>query len=255
MPVAEFDLPYAPASCYKHPVKTAQHLLATLAAVIVLAFFSIALTNCKTRGKAEQSETETFEETLSKAEQGDAKAQFNLGARYGKGKGVKKDNAEAVKWFRKAAEQGNAEAQLVFGAFCAKGIVVVKNEVEAVKWYLKAAEQGYDEAQAALGDCYAEGKGVEEDNAEAVKWFRKAAEQGLAGAQYKLGSYSYQGIGVVKNDLLAYQWYLLASANGVEAAGEDVSKLEAKLTAEQRAEGQRLATEWQAAFEKRQAEK
>ncbi len=37
----------------------------------------------------------------------------------------------------------------------------------------------------------------------------------------------------------------------IETAREDVSELESKLTAEQRAEGQRLATEWQAAFEKK----
>jgi hypothetical protein len=45
----------------------------------------------------------------------------------------------------------------------------------------------------------------------------------------------------------------LASANGHPlAAKREVPKLESKLTAEQRAEGQRLATEWQAAFEKKQ---
>jgi hypothetical protein len=53
----------------KHPVKTAQHLLATLAAVIVLAFFSVSLTSCESRDKAGQSKTETFEETLAKAAQ------------------------------------------------------------------------------------------------------------------------------------------------------------------------------------------
>ena len=74
-------------------------------------------------------------------------------------------------------------------------------------------------------------------------------------AQYNLGLCYGEGTGVVKNDLLAYQWYLLASANGNETARDDLPELEAKLTAEQRAEGQRIATEWQAAFEKRQAEK
>ena len=39
------------------------------------------------------------------AEQGDAKAQFNLALRYYKGEGVTQDYAEAAKWYRKAAEQ------------------------------------------------------------------------------------------------------------------------------------------------------
>jgi len=45
------------------------------------------------------------------AEQGDAKAQYNLGAMYDNGRGVPQNDAEAVAWYRKAAEQGEAKAQ------------------------------------------------------------------------------------------------------------------------------------------------
>ena len=44
------------------------------------------------------------------AEQGDAVAQFEFGAMYGKGEGVRQDSAQAVTWYRKAAVQGHAEA-------------------------------------------------------------------------------------------------------------------------------------------------
>ena len=40
------------------------------------------------------------------AEQGQAHAQSNLGVMYTNGQGVKRDHAEAVRWYRKAAEQG-----------------------------------------------------------------------------------------------------------------------------------------------------
>ncbi len=45
------------------------------------------------------------------AEQGFAKAQYNLGVMYDKGRGVPRDYAEAARWYRKAAEQGDADAQ------------------------------------------------------------------------------------------------------------------------------------------------
>ena len=45
------------------------------------------------------------------AEQGDVRAQNNLGVRYENGQGVGKDINEAVKWYRKAAEQGDAKAK------------------------------------------------------------------------------------------------------------------------------------------------
>ena len=39
-------------------------------------------------------------------EQGQAHAQSNLGVMYANGQEVKRDHAEAVRWYRKAAEQG-----------------------------------------------------------------------------------------------------------------------------------------------------
>ena len=45
------------------------------------------------------------------AEQGHAKAQYNLGVMYERGDGVPQDHKEAVRLYRLAAEQGNAKAQ------------------------------------------------------------------------------------------------------------------------------------------------
>jgi tetratricopeptide (TPR) repeat protein len=67
-------------------------------------------------------------------------AQCKLGVCYQFGRGVAKDEAEAVKWYRKAAEQGNADAQFNLGLCYANGHGVGKDEVEAVKWFRKAAE-------------------------------------------------------------------------------------------------------------------
>ncbi|MFG6083666.1 hypothetical protein ACEUZ9_005388 [Paracoccus litorisediminis] len=40
------------------------------------------------------------------AEQGEQVAQYNLGLRYANGRGVSRDDAEAVKWYRAVAGQG-----------------------------------------------------------------------------------------------------------------------------------------------------
>jgi len=99
---------------------------------------------------------------------------------------IKQDNAEVVK-YRKAAEQGDAEAlKRLFDCY-SKGKGVKKDTAEARKWLCKAADQGADWAQYTLGLCYAEGKGgLKKDTAEAIKWFRKAADQGNANAQKAL---------------------------------------------------------------------
>ena len=58
--------------------------------------------------------------------------------------------AEAAKWFRKAAEQGDDKAQHNLGVSYAQGQGVPQDYTEAVKWYRKAAEQGHADAIEAL---------------------------------------------------------------------------------------------------------
>ena len=48
-----------------------------------------------------------FDAVKKAAEQGHADAQYNLGLMYDYGGGVPEDDAEAVRWYRKAAEQGD----------------------------------------------------------------------------------------------------------------------------------------------------
>jgi TPR repeat protein len=76
---------------------------------------------------------------------------------------------------------------------------VAKDQAEAVKWYRKAAEQNFAAAQYNLAVCYDRGDGVAEDHVEAVKWYRKAAEQNFAEAQYNLGICYERGDGVAED--------------------------------------------------------
>jgi TPR repeat protein len=175
------------------------------------------------------------------AEKNVAEAQYNLGVCYANGQSVTKDDVEAVRWYRKAAEQGNAKAQSCLGNMYAYGQGVETNYVEAVKWYRKVAEQGDAKAQLILGASYAKGYGVNKDTVEATKWYRKAAEQGEVVAQVALGARYFLGEGVAKNYVEAYKWNNLASAQGNEHAKQLLSILEQQMTAEQIAEGQRLA--------------
>src|SRR5438132_13344797 len=139
---------------------------------------------------AQQNEADrkVLAEIRAGADKGDAKAQYELGRAFFSGTlGVAKDEAEAVKWFRKAAEQNVADAQFSLGVCYANGRGVTKDDAEAVKWFRKAAEQNFAGAQYNLGVRYANGRGVAKDDAEAVKWFRKAAGQGDDRAQYHVG--------------------------------------------------------------------
>jgi hypothetical protein len=60
---------------------------------------------------------------------------------------------------------------------------VPEDDAEAVKWYRKAAEQGYADAQFNLGLTYADGEGVPEDDVTAYAWFSVAAASGDDGGR------------------------------------------------------------------------
>ena len=92
------------------------------------------------------SQTPDLNETRRLAEQGDARAQNNLGVRYANGRGVPQNDAEAVKWFRLAAEQGYASAQYNLGVMYANGEGVPQNYARAYLWFSMAAAQGLEGA-------------------------------------------------------------------------------------------------------------
>ena len=94
------------------------------------------------------------------------------------------------------------------------------------------------------------------DFAQAVAWYRKAADQGFAAAQYNLSLRYTEGQGVPRDYVEAHKWLDLAVAHASafdrNAYVEDRDALAKRMTPQQRAEAQRRAADWQAAFEKRQ---
>ena len=112
---------------------------------------------------------------FTKANAGDAVAQYRLGNVYLYGTQFEKqDYAEAMKWFSKSAEQKYAPAEYQVGRMYANGFNVREDKKEAVKWYQKAADSGYKWAQIHLGELYlhfmAEQFGVKRNFPEAYFW-------------------------------------------------------------------------------------
>ena len=175
------------------------------------------------------------------AEQGYAKAQYNLGVMYANGQGVQQDYTEAVKWYRKAAEQGKARAQYNLGVMYANGQGVQQDYTEAVKWYRKAAEQGKVQAQYYLGVMYANGQGVQQNYTGAVKWYRRAAKQGKVEAQYNLGVMYANGRGVPQDYILAHMWFNISGANGINKGQDNRDIVEKNMAPAQIAEAQKKA--------------
>ena len=87
-----------------------------------------------------------FQETLTRAEDGDAKSQWYLGVMYETGTEVSKDYKKATKWFSLAANQGFAPAQFNLALNYDLGHGVLQDYVKAHKWLSLAATQGHNMA-------------------------------------------------------------------------------------------------------------
>ena len=154
------------------------------------------------------------------------------------------DYATALQVWRPLAEQGDARAQFNLSFMYEDGRGVSQNYAEAVKWYRRAALQGWALAEYSLGQMHRDGQAVPQDYAEAAKWYRKAAEQGNAYAQYSLGLMYHDGVGAPQDIVQAHMWFDLAAAQGNVMAQENRNKAANNMTPDQIAEAQRMAREW-----------
>lgn len=140
------------------------------------------------------------------------------GENYYFGRGVKKDNKKAYKYFLDAAKYKDEYAETYLGLFYDKGIAVRKNYEIAYQWYYKAAIKGNAFAQYSLGILYSEGNGVIKDYNKAFIWFQKSAENDYVGAYYQLGRAYYNGLGVDKDEEKAFKWHKKAAENNLAAS-------------------------------------
>ena len=121
-----------------------------LVSKLLLIFFMLELLSVCLPQKvlAELSEVEissiqSFQLNQSKANQGDADAQFNLALLYNNCIGTPQDARYAIYWYKKAAEQGLGNAQYSLGHMYEYGDGGPQDYKQAFFWYTKAAEQSY----------------------------------------------------------------------------------------------------------------
>jgi S1-C subfamily serine protease len=84
---------------------------------------------------------------LKMAEQGDSEAQYQLGFLYGRGDRIRRDEAEAIRWWQKAAEQGHTRALNNLGWAYSQGRGTVPDAIEACCCFLISAALGEDTAK------------------------------------------------------------------------------------------------------------
>jgi TPR repeat protein len=81
----------------------------------------------------------------------DPRAAYDLGLRFFRGDGVKKDGYLAIKWMRDAGERGDFKAAQALGRFYLFGLEEMGPDPgEAERWLMMAADKGDKEAKKLL---------------------------------------------------------------------------------------------------------
>lgn len=126
------------------------------------------------------------------ADQGHAKAQYNLGLAYLYGiGGMQGDGEKATEWLKKSAENGFRTAYVVLGWLyqigeVAGNAIVIPDHNLATGYYEMAGELGHPQAQYFLSKIYATGNGAAPNNDTSLAWLRQSAKQGYNKAYYEL---------------------------------------------------------------------
>jgi TPR repeat protein len=142
------------------------------------------------------------------------------------------------------ADHGDAEAQFSLGVkFAQQG--ATQDYAQAAHWYLKAADQSHSLAQFNLGIMYGAGQGVARDEAQSRVWMQMAADLGDAGAQYSIGMKhhraSLDGVpeAAPESRIQAYMWLRLAAAQGYRGSEAAWAFVALAMTREDVADGGR----------------
>ena len=116
------------------------------------------------------------------AEKGDADAEFNLGQAYRLGRGVATNLSAAKTWFERAANQGHLDAETTLGLLLFQN----NEQADGLKWLKKAAERGEPRALLVYGTALVNGDSVTQDPVLGYAYVSRAASQGLAPAKETL---------------------------------------------------------------------
>lgn len=160
-----------------------------------------------------------FNLALPRAREGDAAAQTLVAEIYSRGLGVRRDEAQAARWYQAAAEQNVPEAQFQYALLLLDGRFVERDREQAFALMEEAANSGNRMAQFNFAQLLLDRASGIETERRAAEYFERAARAGLADAQYAMALFLANGAAGKAPDLAAARiWMGRAARNNFDSA-------------------------------------
>ncbi len=115
---------------------------------------------------------------------------FKIAQMYDEGRGVDRNETQAIRRYKEAAEAGNTLSMTMLGTMYAEGRIFAQNETQAFRLFKTAAEAGDSSGMANLGRMYDKGRGVAQNDAEAARWLLLSIQNGERSPIENVSSYS-----------------------------------------------------------------
>ena len=148
------------------------------------------------------------------AHAGNVEAQALLGQLHAEGRGVERDEREALHWWSLAANSGHAGAANMLGRCHELGCGTPVDLERAAAWYRTSANAGFDWGLYNYANLLATGRGVAQDGAAAFALYRRAADMGHAKSMNLVGRHYEDGTQVERDPRAAFDWYRRSAEAG-----------------------------------------
>lgn len=153
---------------------------------------------------------------IQRGNQGDSKAQYELGILYLKGTNEVQTNfKKAILWLEKSPINKNCDVQYIIGKIYYDGRLGRRDHNTAFSWFKKSADQLYPKAIYKVADMYRLGEGTNYNVNAAYKYFKIGADLNDTLCIYELGICYEFGSGVNENQKEAYTLFSKAATYGL----------------------------------------
>jgi TPR repeat protein len=149
---------------------------------------------------------------------GNAEGCWTLGTLYEEGRGLPKNDAEAIRYYKFGCDGGARHGCSSYAKALEEGKGTSSDPARAIMVLQNACDRGYSASCSALSERYLLGKGVARDVTRGVSLLERACEGSEAGSCLPLGMRYDQGIGVAQDKARAARYLTRACEAGLTMA-------------------------------------
>lgn len=189
------------------------------------AQYRLAISILKRNNLSPEEIQSAFKWLRASAGQDYPNAAFYLGYLYEHGRFVARDYSLAFQNYEIAAKAHYSPAENNLGSLYQHGHGVTKNVGKAFELYLASAQHGDAVGQMNLASVYYLGSGVQRDYRETVHWLRRASDSNLPEAQNCLAYFYFYGVAVERDYNEAARLVRLAAQQGLPSAETNLAYL------------------------------